>query len=138
MNFYSMILLYPFFPPPILFFRPKQKLTTIYFDKLCVFLSPLFSLCLFSCGSAMFAQGPPGSAGPPGPGTPIMPSPQGEFCPFNSGRSEKTRKNLLPKQHHSLQSLTGTELTDVDVCVFLFFIIINQIRLVQEGTACTR
>lgn len=23
-------------------------------------------------------QGPPGSTGPPGPGTPIMPSPQGE------------------------------------------------------------
>lgn len=24
-------------------------------------------------------QGPPGSAGPPGPGTPIMPSPQGKL-----------------------------------------------------------
>lgn len=107
MNFYSMILLYPFFPPPILFFRPKQKLTTIYFDKLCVFLSPLFSLCLFSCGSAMFAQGPPGSAGPPGPGTPIMPSPQGEFCPFNSGRSENNKEKSLAKTTPQLTKLNG-------------------------------
>ena len=107
------------------------KLTTIYFDNFVCF-SLRCSLCAyFLVVRRCSQQGPPGS-GPPGPGTPIMPSPQGElsFLPAPEGW------NLLPPpQLHT----NGHWLTDVDVCVFLFFlIIINQIRLVQEGTACTR
>ena len=109
-----------------------SKLTTIYFDNFVCF-SLRCSLCAyFLVVRRCSQQGPPGSAGPPGPGTPIMPSPQGElsFLPAPEGW------NLLPPtQLHT----NGHWLTDVDVCVFLFFlIIINQIRLVQEGTACTR